>query len=74
MILDDFGLHPMDEEGKLILLEFLEDRYTGNRYGQQATLITSQFPSDKWYGLIAKSDILLMNFRYFFRFGCTRRS
>lgn len=47
LILDDFGLHPLDEQSKLILLELLEDRY-----GQQATLITSQFPTGKWYELI----------------------
>jgi len=27
LILDDFGLHPIDEQSKLILLELLEDRY-----------------------------------------------
>jgi DNA replication protein DnaC len=27
IILDDFGLHPIDEQSKLILLELLEDRY-----------------------------------------------
>jgi DNA replication protein DnaC len=52
LILDDFGLHPMDEQSKLILLELLEDRY-----GQQATLITSQFPTGKWYDLIANSTL-----------------
>lgn len=52
LILDDFGLHPMDEQSKLILLELLEDRY-----GQQATLITSQFPTGKWYDLIANPTL-----------------
>lgn len=52
LILDDFGLHPLDEQSKLILLELLEDRY-----GQQATLITSQFPTGKWYELIANATL-----------------
>ena len=52
LILDDFGLHPMDEQSKLILLELLEDRY-----GQQATLITSQFPTGKWHELIANPTL-----------------
>ena len=34
-ILDDFGLHPIDEQSKLILLELLEDRY-----GDKSILIT----------------------------------
>lgn len=52
LILDDFGLHPMDEQSKFILLELLEDRY-----GRQATLITSQFPPAKWYELIASPTL-----------------
>lgn len=47
LILDDFGLHPIDEQSKLILLELLEDRY-----GVSSTLIASQFPSHKWYEMI----------------------
>jgi len=47
LILDDFGLHPIDEQSKLILLELLEDRY-----GESSTLIASQFPSQSWYEVI----------------------
>ncbi len=47
IILDDFGLHPIDEQSKLILLELLEDRY-----GESSTLIASQFPSKSWYEMI----------------------
>jgi len=47
LILDDFGLHPIDEQSKLILLELLEDRY-----GESSTLIASQFPSQSWYEMI----------------------
>ena len=47
LILDDFGLHPIDEQSKLILLELLEDRY-----GETSTLIASQFPVKNWYDII----------------------
>ena len=52
IILDDFGLHPIDEQSKLILLELLEDRY-----GNQSTIITSQLPVDKWHELLASPTI-----------------
>jgi len=52
LILDDFGLHPIDEQSKLILLELLEDRY-----GQSSTLIASQFPVESWYDIIANPTI-----------------
>ena len=47
LILDDFGLHPIDEQSKLILLELLEDRY-----GESSTIIASQFPIKAWYDII----------------------
>ncbi len=47
LILDDFGLHPIDEQSKLMLLELLEDRY-----GVSSTLIVSQFPVKSWYEII----------------------
>ena len=52
IILEDFGLHPVDEQSKLILLELMEDRY-----GEQFTLITSRFPIAQWYDLIANPTI-----------------
>ena len=52
LILDDFGLHPIDEQSKLILLELLEDRY-----GQSSTLIASRFPVESWYDVIANPTI-----------------
>jgi DNA replication protein DnaC len=47
LIIDDFGLHPVDEPSKLILLELLEDRYSIN-----STIITSQFPIKNWHDII----------------------
>jgi DNA replication protein DnaC len=52
ILLDDFGLHPMDEQSKLILLELLEDRY-----GEKSTIITSQFPISTWHDIIDSPTI-----------------
>ncbi len=52
LIVDDFGLHPIDEESKLILLELLEDRY-----GDLSTIMTSQLPIAQWHDFIANSTI-----------------
>jgi len=52
LILDDFGLHPIDEQSRLILLELLEDRY-----GQTSTIIASQFPIKAWYDIIGSPTI-----------------
>lgn len=52
LILDDFGLHPIDEQSKLILLELLEDRY-----GEHSMVITSQFPVQKWYDILDNPTI-----------------
>lgn len=47
LIIDDFGLSPVDAGARHDLLEILEQRY-----GRRSTIITSQFPVDKWHGLI----------------------
>ncbi|MBC8458801.1 MAG: ATP-binding protein [Deltaproteobacteria bacterium] len=52
LIIDDFGLHPVDEQSKLILLELLEDRYSIN-----STIITSQFPINNWHDIIANPTV-----------------
>lgn len=44
LIIDDFGLQPMDNNVKLALLQILEDRY-----GLFPTMITSQLPVNNWY-------------------------
>ena len=48
IILDDFGLQPLDHPMKLTLLQILEDRYA-----KGATIITSQLPVKSWYVYIA---------------------
>ena len=44
IILDDFGLQPITQQVKLILLQILEDRYE-----ESSTIICSQLPLAKWY-------------------------
>jgi DNA replication protein DnaC len=47
LILDDWGLEPLDATARHDLLEILEERY-----GRRSTIITSQIPVDKWHELI----------------------
>jgi DNA replication protein DnaC len=44
IILDDWGIAPLNSEQRRDLLEILDDRY-----GRRSTLITSQLPLDKWH-------------------------
>jgi len=44
IIIDDFGLVPLEQTVRLALLQILEDRY-----GQRATIIISQLPFENWY-------------------------
>lgn len=52
LILDDFGLHPLDGVTRLALLQILEDRYA-----KKSVIITSQLPIAKWYEYIGESTI-----------------
>ena len=52
LIIDDFGLHPLDKITRLALLQMLEDRY-----GKRSTLISAQLPVDKWHQYIGESTI-----------------
>jgi len=47
LILDDWGLTPLDTQSRHDLLEILEDRY-----GRKSTLVTSQLPVADWHSLI----------------------
>ncbi|WP_337848472.1 IS21-like element helper ATPase IstB [Sphingomonas sp.] len=47
LILDDWGLQPLDGNARHHLLEILEDRY-----GQRSTLVTSQLPVARWHHTI----------------------
>jgi len=52
LILDDFGLQPMQQDVKLALLQILEERH-----GKHATLITSQLPVSAWHEYIHEPTI-----------------
>ena len=52
IILDDFGLQPLDAKDRMSLLEILEDRY-----GRSSTIMVSQIPVSKWHELIGDSTI-----------------
>ncbi len=52
IIIDDFGLEPLDAVSRLIILEIIEDRH-----GENSTLITSQIPVKKWFDVIGDSTI-----------------
>jgi DNA replication protein DnaC len=47
LILDDWGLEPLDAGARHDLLEILEERY-----GRRSTMITSQLPVDRWHDII----------------------
>jgi DNA replication protein DnaC len=47
LILDDWGLEPLDAQARHDLLEIVEERY-----GRRSTIITSQLPVDSWHHVI----------------------
>jgi DNA replication protein DnaC len=47
LILDDWGLDPLDGGARRDLYEILEERY-----GRRSTILTSQIPVDKWHQVI----------------------
>jgi len=52
IILDDFGLQPMDTNTRLALLQILEERY-----GRKSVIIASQLPIAKWYDYIGEPTL-----------------
>lgn len=52
LILDDFGLAPMDQNTRLALLQILEDRYN-----KKSVVIASQLPISKWHEYIAEPTL-----------------
>jgi DNA replication protein DnaC len=47
LIIDDWGLYPLDTNSRLALLQVLEDRYA-----KRSTIITSQLPVANWFEYI----------------------
>jgi DNA replication protein DnaC len=52
VILDDFGLQPLDSQNRIALLELIEDRHN-----KGSMLVTSQIPVSKWYEIIGEKTI-----------------
>jgi DNA replication protein DnaC len=52
LILDDFGLQPLDASNRSVLMEIIEDRH-----GNRSTIITSQLPVVQWYEVIGEQTI-----------------
>ncbi len=52
LILDDFGLQPLDAQCRAMLMEIIEDRH-----GKGSTIITSQVPVSEWYEIIGEQTI-----------------
>jgi len=52
LILDDFGIKPMDQHARMALMEIMEDRHQ-----KQSTIITTQLPVKHWHETIGESTI-----------------
>ncbi len=52
LIFDDFGLQPLDNHNRMILMELIEDRN-----GKGSVIVTSQVPVKGWYDLIGEKTI-----------------
>ena len=52
IILDDFGLQPLDSQNRIALLEIIEDRHNNG-----SVIVTSQIPVPGWYDIIGEKTI-----------------
>ncbi|MFR9510621.1 MAG: IS21-like element helper ATPase IstB [Rikenellaceae bacterium] len=52
IILDDFGLQPLDSTTRLALLQILEDRFE-----RKSVIVTSQLPVSAWYEYIGEPTL-----------------
>ena len=52
LILDDFGLKPLDQINRHALMEIIEDRH-----GKRSTIIASQLPVHQWHEIIGENTI-----------------
>jgi len=52
LIIDDFGIQPLDQQSRSILMEIIEDRH-----GKKSTLFTSQVPVNLWHEIIGEQTI-----------------
>ena len=52
LLIDDFGIQPLDAQNRAVLMEIIEDRH-----GKATTIITSQVPIAKWHDIIGEQTI-----------------
>ena len=52
LILDDFGMQPLDSHHRSALIEIIEDRH-----GKRSTIITAQLPVLQWHDVIGEKTI-----------------
>ena len=52
LIIDDFGIQPLDAQSRSALMEIIEDRH-----GKTSTIITSQVPVSMWHETIGEQII-----------------
>jgi DNA replication protein DnaC len=52
LIIDDFGIQPLDAPSRTMLMEIIEDRHA-----KRSTIFTSQVPVNKWYEVIGEITI-----------------
>jgi DNA replication protein DnaC len=52
LILDDFGVQPLDTQSRALLLDIIEDRHS-----KRTTIITSQVPVKKWHEIIGEKTL-----------------
>lgn len=52
LILDDFGMQPLDAQSRAVLLDIIEDRH-----GKHSTIITSQLAVKQWYDVIGEQTV-----------------
>jgi len=52
LLIDDFGLQPLDQQSRSALMEIIEDRH-----GKSSTIFTSQIPVTLWHEVIGEQTI-----------------
>lgn len=52
LIIDDFGLQPLDNQSRLSFLEIIKDRHES-----RSSIFTSQVPVEKWYEIIGDKTV-----------------
>ena len=52
LIIDDFGIQPLDSQSRAILMEIIEDRH-----GKTSTMFTAQAPVEVWHEVIGEQTI-----------------